>query len=90
MGRDRRLGGCGCPLLLLGAAALLLPARGHPLLEVRVPDVLDLVVRPARQARGNLGPPAHTSQVSLDFPRWGWLIQGKGRPRTCCRAWRAA
>ncbi|CAL5015926.1 unnamed protein product [Urochloa decumbens] len=54
---------CG-PALLLAAARrrlvrLLLDLVGglEPLLEVRVPDVLDLVVRPARQPGGDRGPP---------------------------------
>nr|CCU64222.1 ScMYB70 protein [Saccharum hybrid cultivar Co 86032] len=70
-GRHRRGGGRGCrllgapalgPVLLAGASCLrpaLLRLVGglQPLLEVRVPDVLDLVVRPSGQLGGDRGPP---------------------------------
>jgi len=63
-GRDRRLLGAPAlgPVLLAGASCLrpaLLRLVGglQPLLEVRVPDVLDLVVRPSGQLGGDRGPP---------------------------------
>jgi hypothetical protein len=46
---------------------LLVLGRLEPLLEVRVPDVLDLVVRPTGQLGGNGGPPAIQSSSAYSL-----------------------
>ena len=56
-GRRRRRGRLGERLVGGGVDA----ALPEPLLDVRVPKVLDLVVRPARQLRRNLRPPGHVN-----------------------------
>jgi hypothetical protein len=64
---------CMRPVLLL---LQLLGGGLQPLLEVRVPDVLDLVVRPPGQPGGDGGPPVTVQSSSHQWQCTGLFVKG--------------